>query len=146
MQQAAMLHTLTPSVPGHTDPEQDRRHAQGQRGAVCQGARRACALPHGGCDAALVQQGSVWQAGMLRISLLHIAAAVALRRRALPPCAVPPQVTALAFPKGRPTTDPDPEATPVYPKIKNSLGQNMEVVYEWGERGWAAVAWLRMDV
>lgn len=49
------------------------------------------------------------------------------------PAAPPlPQVTALAFPNGRPSSAPDPKAA--LPTVKNSLGKTLEVVYDWGER------------
>ena len=46
------------------------------------------------------------------------------------------QVTALAFPNGRPTSAPDPKAAPV--TVTNSLGKKMEVIYDWGELGCGA--------
>lgn len=52
------------------------------------------------------------------------------------PCHPPPhvQVSALAFPDGRPQGEPDASAPP--PTIKNSNGQMMEVVYEYGALEW----------
>lgn len=43
-----------------------------------------------------------------------------------------PQVTALAFPNGRPTGTPDPKAEPV--TVTNSLNKKLEVIYDWGEQ------------
>lgn len=42
------------------------------------------------------------------------------------------QVTALAFPNGRPTGTPDPKADPV--TVTNSLNKKLEVIYDWGEQ------------
>lgn len=41
-----------------------------------------------------------------------------------------PNVTALAFPNGRPTGTPDPKADPV--TVTNSLNKKLEVIYDWG--------------
>lgn len=79
--------------------------------------RRLLSL-RGPCQLCWRMQLDMLQGGALSCHFASLAVAV-------------PQVSSLAFPNGRPTSGPDPKAEP--PTVKNSLGQAMDVIYDWSE-------------
>lgn len=122
------------------DPSEGGCHVHRRRRAVCQGTRGARQLPQcEACGQLRSRRCSQLPCVLARISrcaaLRHAVAAQSACRAvplSSPCCPSPAQVTALAFPNGRPSSAPDPKAA--LPTVKNSLGKTLEVVYDWGER------------